>query len=232
MESKTFANSAINYYEKAIEALKPVGYFVDDVLKEMATPGGIDALQRYRNGEISAAKYDTIVRNDIASDVAASALGSIIGTPTLGAAGAVAGGPAGAAVGANIGAAKGAAAGYIASRAAKAIARATTCFFRNLNNSSMRTARPNRVRCTADEQRRFLEHKLKSREWRVTSHKIGGKKAYHDQVNDVWYTQVKREKNDFEVWRVTGKRAKHQGAIECKQGTLYESSSHPDTLFE
>ena len=129
VESKTFANSAINYYEKAIEALKPVGYFVDDVLKEMATPGGIDALQRYRNGEISAAKYDTIVRNDIASDVAASALGSIIGTPTLGAAGAVAGGPAGAAVGANIGAAKGAAAGYIASRAAKAISRATVNFF-------------------------------------------------------------------------------------------------------
>ena len=61
---------------------------------------------------------------------------------------------------------------------------------------------------------------------------IVGKKAYHNQVNDVWYTQVKREKNDFEAWRVKGKRAKHQGAIECKQGTLYESSSHPDTLFE
>ena len=41
-----------------------------------------------------------------------------------------------------------------------------------------------------------------------------------------------REKNDIEVWKVSGKRAKHVGAIECKYGTLYEGPRHADAKFE
>jgi len=65
-----------------------------------------------------------------------------------------------------------------------------------------------------------------------TKHKIGGKPAYYSKEKDLWYTAVKREKNDIEVWKVSGKKAKHQGAMECKKGTMYEGPRHKDQLFE
>ena len=137
-------------------------------------------------------------------------------------------------MGANAGSIKGAVAGYVASRATKAVARAILNFRGSGSgrNKVEKVSSEGRIRCTPEEQRKFLEQKIRNKEWRPTSHKIGGKKAYHDQNNDLWYTQVKKEKNDFEVWRVTGKKAKHQGAIECKKGTLYEGPRHKDEKFE
>lgn len=85
---------------------------------------------------------------------------------------------------------------------------------------------------TPQEQRNFINQKLEARSWMKTKHKIGGKPAYYSKENDLWYTAVKREKNDIEVWKVSGKRAKHQGAIECKKGSMYEGPKHKDQSFE
>ena len=73
---------------------------------------------------------------------------------------------------------------------------------------------------------------MNSKNWYRTQHKIGGEKAYYEPETKLWYTQVKREKNDFEVWRVSGKNAHHQGAIEPKNGTLYEGLKHGIERFE
>ena len=89
-----------------------------------------------------------------------------------------------------------------------------------------------RIACTPDEQLNFINQKLSDRSWMKTNHKIGGKEAYYSKEKDLWYTAVKREKNDIEVWRVSGKKAKHQGAMECKKGSMYEGPSHEDQLFE
>ena len=123
--ARSFANQALVYYDKAIDVLRPIWYFLDDVVEELAVPGGIENLRKYRNGEISSWEYDLVVNGDIATDAAASSVGAIIGGSAGGAAGAVAGGPVLAVAGSNLGAAKGAVAGYVASRAAKAVARTT-----------------------------------------------------------------------------------------------------------
>ena len=56
--------------------------------------------------------------------------------------------------------------------------------------------------------------------------------AYYCKTDGLYYVPVKREKNDIEVWRVRGKRAIHQGAIECNTGRLYEGPKHPDGFFD
>ena len=89
-----------------------------------------------------------------------------------------------------------------------------------------------RERSTPADQLNFLNRKIANGKWIPTRHKIGGKKAYYEESTDLWYTKVEREKNDFEVWRVSGRRARHQGAIEPKNGTMYEGPSHSDALFE
>jgi len=89
-----------------------------------------------------------------------------------------------------------------------------------------------RFSCTPDEQLSFIKKKLSDGSWMKTKHKIGGKPAYYSKEKDLWYTAVKREKNDIEVWKVSGKKAKHQGAMECKKGTMYEGPRHKDQLFE
>ena len=78
----------------------------------------------------------------------------------------------------------------------------------------------------------FLRKKLASLEWEDSGHKIKKQKAYYCKKTGLYYTKVKGEKCDFEVWKVTGKKAKHQGAIESLNGTKYEEAKHPDALFE
>lgn len=129
------ATTAVRLYEKALEVLRPIGCFVDDVVEEIAIPGGAENLRKFQKGQISHSQYVANVNADLATDATASLLGSFIGGSTGGFAGAVAGGPAGAALGANAGSIKGAVAGYVASRATKAVARASVSFFKGLGGN-------------------------------------------------------------------------------------------------
>ncbi len=96
----------------------------------------------------------------------------------------------------------------------------------------MKEAKKERRETTHQEQRAFLEKKIRNKEWQPTTHKIGGKRAYYDSQKDLWYTEVKGEKHDFEVWKVSGKKAYHQGAIEPKNGSMYESAKHGIERFD
>ena len=77
----------------------------------------------------------------------------------------------------------------------------------------------------------LLIEKLKQAgRWQDSGHKIGGVKAFYDKEEKVYYTVVKGEKCDIEVWRkVSCKKAEHRGAMECVDGTLYEKG-HPDRI--
>ena len=221
-EAKTYANAALRYYEQAIEALKPVGYFVDDVLKDMVTPGGIDALRKFKNGEITAAQYDIIVKNDIASDAAASALGSIIGGPTAGSLGAVVGGPVGATAASKLGYASGAAIGYIASRATKAVARATVDFFKG-NGSCAAQQRTVADRKDADNYIDKLIDKGVLSEKKIAK----DKREYFEFRKKCEYMGIKFKKGQYlerdtmhHEWEYFRDKNTHLGAIDPLTGEL------------
>ena len=72
-------------------------------------------------------------------------------------------------------------------------------------------------------QRNFIEKLKQAGRWQDSGHKIGGVKAFYDKEEKVYYTVVKGEKCDIEVWRkISGKKVRHEGAKECVDGTLYE----------
>jgi len=227
-EAQTYADAALRYYDKAIEALKPVGYFIDDVLEEMVTPGGIENLRKYRNGEISAQDYDLTVHADIAFDAAAASLGSIIGGSTAGAAGAVVGGPAGAIAGATAGSAQGAAAGYIASRATKAVARASVSFLKTGENSN-----GDRVQAERQDADNYLKE-LKDKG--VLSEKKIAKdgREYFKFQKKCEYNGIKFKKEQYierdtmhNEWEWFGKDLRHKGAIDPLTGEIRPNSAVP-----
>ena len=68
-------------------------------------------------------------------------------------------------------------------------------------------------------------------QWKDSGKFIGGRKAYYDEKKGYYYTLDGRH-NDIEVWKVTGKKAYHQGSIECKNGKLYKEPNHNVEKFE
>lgn len=225
--ARDFASQALNYYERALDTLRPIGCFVDDVLEEFATPGGIENLQRYRNGEISTSEYNAAVNRDIASDMAAGALGALIGGATGGTAGALAG-PGGVIAGANVGAFKGAAAGFVASRAYRAVARASVSFFKGGSGSN--NERTQAVKEDADNyidgirEKGVLSDKKIARDGR----------EYFEIMKKFEYKGIKFKKGQFlerdtqhHEWEYFRNKDTHLGAIDPLTGKLDISKMDP-----
>lgn len=62
--------------------------------------------------------------------------------------------------------------------------------------------------------------------------KLGGRSAYQDKnTNNIYYTKDSRH-GDIEVWRISGKKAYHQGSMEPVEGTMYRKPNHPPQTFE
>ena len=243
-EARSLLNKVRDFvakYPQAAEILRPVASFAERVFDELTIPGGVDNLRKYREGLLTSQEYDMIVSRDAMIDTAAMGVGAFIGRAGGAYGGAIAGGPVVAVAGANLGALEGAVIGGAASKAVRAVARATVhCMAGGGEDGAQRTSGAkdrkvsthDRVRCTPEDQREFIKEKLNTGTWVADKHKINGRRSYYDPEKDLRYVPVKREKNDIEVWKVSGKKAKHQGAIECKNGQLYEGPKHPDGVFE
>jgi len=224
--AQTYADAALNYYDKAINALKPFGYFIDDVLEEMVTPGGIDNLRKYRNGEISRQDYDLIVSGDIATDATASALGAVIGGSAGGLAGAPVGGPVGAVAGASAGSVQGAAVGYIVSRAAKATARASVSFLKGVGSGGSRE----RTQAVKEDTTRYVNGMKEKKALSESGRTLDGH-LYYRIEKKCEYNGIKFKKGDYISldtqhweWEWFGKNKQHKGAIDPIKGELYKDS--------
>ncbi len=232
--------------------------FTKDVAEEMVTPGGVANKRAYEAGEISAQEYNLAVATDLAADATAGALfsqiggsaggvtlavaGAVSGGAAGGPAGAVAGGTAGASTGAKVGAAAGAVAGVVCSRATKAIVRATDSCFKGTGESSSsslfaKTSGENWHKLSKAEkkvkQKEFVDKQVKvEKNWTDSGHKIGGRKAFQNQSDSSIYYTLDTRHGDIEVWRVTGKKAEHQGSMEALEGKMYRGANHNMEVFE
>ena len=93
------------------------------------------------------------------------------------------------------------------------------------------TGHKERIISTPQMQADFIQRMKIEHDWRLKG-KINNQHAYYCAKDGLYYVPVRGEKNDIEVWRVSGKRAVHQGAIECNTGRLYEGPKHKDARFE
>ena len=173
-------------YPQAAEILRPVASFAERVFDELTVPGGVDNLRKYREGLLTSQEYDLIVSRDAMIDTAAMGVGAFIGRAGGAYGGAIAGGPVVAVAGANIGALEGAAIGGAASKAVRAVARATVhCMAGGGEDGAQRTSDSkerkvsthDRVRCTPEDQRGFINEKIRTGVWRDDGHKINGEMA-------------------------------------------------------
>jgi hypothetical protein len=83
---------------------------------------------------------------------------------------------------------------------------------------------------TPQMQKDFIDKKVDSKTW-IEGHKIGGRKCWRDKETGLYYTKDSRH-NDMEVWKVTGKRAEHQGSLEVEIGRMYKGPNHDPQSFE
>ena len=217
-EARNIATEALFYYEKAVEALRPIGGFVERVFEEMSVPGGVENLRKYRDGRLTSQEYDLIVKGELASDATAAMVGAFIG----GTGGAVAGAPAGpvAAVAvSDIGAAKGAAAGYVASKATRAVARAIMNFSTGAGSGGDRTrtseVRERKVDTQADRDKCWNDMK-KSRKWEHYNGPYTQPTLRNRKTGD--YVQKSREKWEIEVY---DKHENHIGVIKPSDGKFH-----------
>jgi len=232
--AQTYADAALNYYDKAINALKPFGYFIDDVLEEMVTPGGIENLRKYRNGEISRQDYDLIVSGDIATDATASALGAVIGGSAGGLAGAPVGGPVGAVAGASAGSVQGAAVGYIVSRAAKATARASVSFLKGVNGGGSRE----RTQAVKEDTTRYVNGMKEKKALSESGRTLDGH-LYYRIEKKCEYNGIQFKKGDYISldtqhweWELFRGPKNHLGAIDPIKGVLNKSKAKGDRILK
>ena len=201
-----------------MEALRPIGGFVERVFEEMSVPGGVENLRKYRDGRLTSHEYDLIVRGELASDATAAMVGAFIG----GTGGAVAGAPAGpvaAVAGAELGAIKGATAGYVASKATRAVARAIMNFSTGAGSGGDRTrtseVRERKVDTQADRDKCWNDMK-KSRKWEHYNGPYTQPTLRNRKTGD--YVQKSREKWEIEVY---DKHENHIGVIKPSDGKFH-----------
>ena len=183
-DGKGFAEVALTYYEKAVDTLRPVGYFVNRVALEMSTPGGVENLRKYRDGEISESDFNAAVTADLAADAAASGIGAWLGGAAGGAGMAYATAGGGAAAGVSAGSAAGATLAYISARSLKAVTRATINYNANASgedtNKGEQLARVrSRVQRTDTDLTNYFKRLKSDPDWKFYRSDGSGKhKAY------------------------------------------------------
>lgn len=243
------SQTAFDFARRAHRAFKEFANSAQRVVRgfaeELLIPGGIANERRHAAGLISDTEYLNNISTDWAIDLAAICVGAAEGAGEGLTLATATGGTMTVPAVATC-AARGALTAYTVARAAKATGRVLISESRRAGSSSSsssseqggqsyRAVKPGqeeRIVSTPEDQRLFLERKLQNREWEKRRHRINGRRAYYEPETRRWYTKVIGEKNDFEVWTVSGKKATHLGAIEPKRGELYEGPKHPDARFD
>ena len=228
-----------SFYERALEGLNRIGVAVEDTLKDMAIPGGIDNLHRFQEGLIGPEEYREEVMREIAEDAVAYSIASIIGGAGGAAGGTIAGGPVGAAIGADLGAAKGAIYGYVASRATRAITR-TFINYRNRSgwehhsNPQTREVKAERKASSKQHADSYI-HGLQDRG--VLSDKRIAKdgREYFEIQKKCEYNGIKFKKGQFlerdtmhHEWEYFQNKDTHLGAIDPVTGKLNTVKARTD----
>ena len=83
-----------------------------------------------------------------------------------------------------------------------------------------------RVQNTQEAQANFVKRQQNSGVWQKSFKRVGGRETWYDKIKNLYYTKDTRH-YDIEVWKVTGKKAYHQGSMEVYGGTIYKKPNHP-----
>ena len=82
-----------------------------------------------------------------------------------------------------------------------------------------------RVQNTQEAQTNFVKRQQNSGVWQKSFKRVGGRETWYDKIKNLYYTKDTRH-YDIEVWKVTGKKAYHQGSMEVYGGRMYKDRTH------